>query len=84
MDGINCVVKSALGDSWSKGEAGQLISRVANGEPAARKSTAMEIGRFGFQPGNAHWEPQLKLRIERGRIAARSDASATMSWTGRL
>jgi hypothetical protein len=44
----------------------------------------MEIARFGFQPGNARWDPQFKLRVERGRSAARSDTSATISWKVRL
>lgn len=69
---------------WSDGANGQLISRIANGEPAARKGAAIEIGRFGFQPGNARGDPQFKLRVERGRTAARSGTSATLSWKVRL
>jgi hypothetical protein len=69
---------------WSEGAIGRLVSRIANGEPAARKGAAIEIGGFRFQPGNARWDPQFKLRLERGRTAARSDTSATISWKVRL
>jgi hypothetical protein len=69
---------------WSEGATGQLASRNANGEPAARKGAAMEIARSGFHSGNARWNPQFKLRVERGRTAGRSDTSATISWKVRL
>jgi hypothetical protein len=69
---------------WSEGAAGRLVTRVANGEPAARTGAALEIGVFGFQPGDVRLEQRLTLRMERGRIAARSGASATISWKGRL
>jgi hypothetical protein len=69
---------------WSEGAIGRLVSRIANGEPAARKGAAIEIGGFGFQPGNARWDPQFRLRLERGRTAARPDTSATISWKVRL
>jgi hypothetical protein len=65
---------------WSGGATRQNINRIVNGERAARKGAAIEIGRFEFQPGNARGEPQFKLRVERGRIAARSDTSATLSF----
>lgn len=64
---------------WSAGGTGALISRIVNGERAARKGAAIEIGRFEFRPGDARREPQFKLRVERGRAAARSDTSATIS-----
>jgi hypothetical protein len=64
----------------SEGASGRLVSRIANGELAACKGAAIEIGGFGFQPGNARWDPQFRLRLERGRTAARSDTSATISW----
>lgn len=69
---------------WSDGATGQLASRIANGEPAARKGVAIEIARTGYQPGNARWNPQFKLRVEHGRTAARPDTSAIISWKVRL
>jgi hypothetical protein len=69
---------------WSEGATGALISRIVNGERAARKGAAIEIGRFQFQSGNARGEPQFKLRAERGHIAARSDTSVTISYKVRL
>lgn len=63
---------------------GQNIGRIPNGEPAARKGAAIEIGRSGLQAGNARWSPQFTLRVERGRTAARSATSATLSWKVRL
>jgi hypothetical protein len=69
---------------WSEAATGQLVSRIANGEHAAREGAAIEIERFGFRPMNAQWQPLRKLRLERGRIAAKSDISATISWNGRF
>jgi hypothetical protein len=68
---------------WS-GAAGQLATRLANGEPAARKGAAIEVGMLGSLPGYGRPEPRFTLRLERGQIAARSGASATLSWKGRL
>lgn len=63
---------------WSEGASGELVRRIVNGERAARKGAAIELGRFEFRPGDARWEPQFKLRVERGRTVARSDTSAMM------
>jgi hypothetical protein len=69
---------------WSEGAAGRFANRVTNGEPAPRRGAAIEIGMFGLQPGNARPEHRFTLRMEHGQIAARSGASATLSWKGRL
>jgi hypothetical protein len=69
---------------WSANATRELVSRIVNGGPAARKGAAIEIGRFEFRPGDARWEPQFKLRVERGRTAARADTSATISCKVRL
>jgi hypothetical protein len=69
---------------WSESATGAIVSRIVSGEPAARKGAAIEIGRFGFQPENARRDPQLKLRVERGRTGTRSATSATISWKVRL
>ena len=69
---------------WSEGAAGRLVTRLVNGEAAARKGAAVEIGMFGLQPGNGRPEHRFTLRIEHGQIAARSGSSATLSWKGRL
>lgn len=69
---------------WSDGATGQLVSRIANGEPAARKGAAIEIWRFASRPGDAREEPQFTLRVERGRIAARPEISANLSWKDRF
>lgn len=58
----------------------QRVSRIANGESAAREGAAMEIGRFETGPGDALWQPHVRLRLERGRIEARSNTSATLTW----
>jgi hypothetical protein len=68
---------------WS-GADGRLATRLANGEPAARKGAAIEVGMLGSLPENGRPEPRFTLRLEQGQIAARSGASATLSWKGRL
>lgn len=69
---------------WTGGTTWELVSRIANGEPAARQGAAIEIGNFAFRPGDAGREPQFKLRFERGRTAGSSDTSATISWENRF
>jgi hypothetical protein len=69
---------------WSEGATEQLVSRIVNGEPAAGKGAALEIGKSGFRPATVRWDPEFKLRAERGRTGTRSATSATISWEVRF
>lgn len=69
---------------WADGVTEGLVRRIANGEPAARRGTAIEIGTSESHAGQGRREPHFKLRLERGRTAAISEISATIFWKARF